>query len=156
MSKYFIEEVKCDWSKGFGACPVISSIKYRDSEGIKYLTIHEIEGFLSFFVTDDEKIDLLVGYGEFEYDEDSDEYAEADCMVNGGGLEVFDGIVLAEEKDGVIEYIEELDDGTNMTAKLLRYGLSLIDCSPEELDNLIKAGTGKAIEDLEYDYEFDF
>lgn len=156
MNRYFIEEVKCDWTGGCGPCGGVSvvttSVKFKNEDGtVQWLTLNEVDGMLSFYLSDEELFDKFLSYDEM--DEDDEGYDELNSLVNDEYLTEFEGIELSceDDSDYYMEMFEELED--NYAVQLLKYAICVSGCVTNKLEELIKAAAGKYIDDVVYDPE---
>ncbi len=144
MKRYLIEEAQCGITKGGFACgpisgQVITSIKYNDGAGSKWLSIAEYDGFPMIYVSERDIFDDLIK-DAFE-DEAFMEYLEAHKIGD------FDGVYLGGEYQDVFEGIYE--DPENPAARLLKYAIALTRCAEGEEKDLIDMASGKYVDELD-------
>ena len=79
MKRFFIEDAKCDISAGGFACgpvfgnPVVT-IKFKDDDETKWLSLVEVEGIPNCFLTDEDIHEKLVTE---DFDDEFTDYLEA-------------------------------------------------------------------------------
>lgn len=142
MKRYFIEEAKCGITRGGMACGpvqgnVIAMIKYNDGKEIGWLNIAEVDGIPNWFLTEKDIFDILI---EEKFDDDFTDYLEEHSISKFNGLNV-------GEYCDIFSSIKDAPD--NPAVSLLRYAITLVRCSMEELEGLIDLGKGKYADELD-------
>ena len=137
MSRYYIEDVKCDVLSG-GPDPgiVCTSVKYSDGKAAKWLTNVEVDGLPNFYLTDDDIFDRIMANDD---DEKFDEYRDAHF------IEEFDGIELGEYEDIVDALLEKEE---TPAASLIKYVIAVTRSDMERTQELIRTGKGKNADEL--------
>lgn len=86
MKRYFIETAKCEITAGGMACGsipghVVTSIKYKDDDGSKWLSLVEVEGIPNVFLTDKDIYEDLLkdDYNDVAFTEYLNEHAIDSC-----------------------------------------------------------------------------
>ncbi len=146
MSRYYIEQVKCEFDNGGIACgsvggAVCTSVKFRkDNESSLWLELDEIDGMPQFYLSDEDQLDL-----HLNIDPEDDDAVSA---MNANYIEEFEGINLSDDYDDLYDqFANEQKD--NPATDFLRYIILVTRCSTDELEGLINMATGKYIDELE-------
>ena len=153
MKKFFIEEAKCELTKGGIACGpvdpnVVTSVKYKSGDETKWISLVEVMGIPNFLLADKDIYDGLV-----KEDDSDKEFWEYTQLINIGE---FNGIELGEYSD-IFYSISE--DPENPAIPLIRYMIALTRCPMEEVAGLIAMAKGKYADELDIpisDEEEDF
>ena len=135
MARIKILEVKCE--ADCLAEVVNTSIKFDDGNGEKWLSVSEVEGMGSFYISEQDIFDRLNNVGE--YDEELQDILDS-------SPEEFDGVPLKEDYDAVFEYAQENDSDA---LQLVRYAILVTRCPEEDLQNTICLGEGKFIDEID-------
>ena len=149
MKRYLIEEAKCGATAGGVACGLVGgnavvTVKYKDGEESKWLSLIEAEGFPNFYTSNEDIFDkmLNIEYLDGEaIEEFQDKYTAGPANGFNFGTdyyEVFDHIT------------EEPDDPAIPLVKLL---LTLINCYKDEEKNIIESAVGKFADELSFSFD---
>ena len=142
MKRYFIEEAKCELTKGGIACGpvdpnVVTTVKYTCGDETKWLSLVEVMGIPNFLLSDTDIHDDLV-----KEDDSDKEFWDYTQEINIGE---FDGIELGEYDDIFASFA---DDPENPAVPLVRYMITLSRCPLEEADGLLALVKGKYIDEV--------
>ena len=142
MSRYYIEDVKCNILSG-GPDPgiVCTSVKYSDGKAAKWLTNVEVDGLPNFYLTDDDLFDRIMADDD---DEEFDEYRDAHF------IEEFDGIGLGEYEE-IVDALTEKEEAP--AASLIKYVIAVTRSDMERTQELIRTGKGKNADELKITME---
>ena len=135
MARIKILEVKCE--ADCLAEVINTSIKFDDGNGEKWLSVSEVEGMGSFYISDQDIFNRLNNVGE--YDEELQEILDF-------SPEDFDGVPLKEDYDAIFEYAQE---NNSDALQLVRYAILVTRCEEEDLQDIIELGEGKFIDEIE-------
>ena len=138
MKRFFIEEAKCGITDEGMACSVVATIRFRDDEGIKWLSLVEVEGIPNVYLSDR---DLHEKFVSADFDEGFYEYLERFTVSDFNGLS-FDG-------DYATTYSSIAEDPDNPAIPLIRYLFTLVRCETDEVPNLIEMARNKYADELE-------
>lgn len=143
MSRIYIAECKCGVSKGGFACgpvegSVNAAVKFTVDGVSKWLTNSEFTGIPNFYLTDESVFE------RFMDDDLTDEFGE---YLDPHYLKEFEGIFLAGEYDMIVKSLEENEN--NPASALIRFVIALTRCDNEEIESLIRMGTGHYVEELD-------
>ena len=139
QSRVFVECVKCgvaDSGPGVGA--VNATVKFTKDGVTKWLTNSEVTGIPNFYLTDEDIYDRLM-----EQDFANDDFM---AMLEASSIDTFEGIKLSGDYDEIEEAMDEADN--EAAAALLEYIIEITRCSMDDLDDFIKAGTGKYADEI--------
>ena len=144
MKRYLLEEAKCGITNGGFACGpipghVITSIKYNDGAGSKWLSIAEYDGLPMTFVSERDIFDDLM-----KDDSEDDEFTE---YLEEHQIWDLDGMEFGDEYSDVYEGIYA--DLENPAAQLLKYAIALTRCAEGEEKDLIDMASGKYVDELD-------
>ncbi len=148
MASYYIEEARCNVNDGVmcacGPFPgdVVASVRFRDRENVRWLSVGEIDGFPDFFLSDE---DIYPELCDDNFDEDLE--GRVVEKVSGYRIDRFEGIVFTGDYKDTIDSIQK--NPNNPAVPLVRYLLALVRCEMEELDALIAMGTGRFAHELD-------
>ena len=134
MSRIKILEVKCEADSL--ADVVNTSVKFDDGDAEKWLSVAEVEGMASFYISDEDIFDRLNNIGE--YDEDLQDILDS-------SPEDYEGVPLKEDYDAIFEYAQE---NNSDALQLVRYAILVTRCDAEDLDDIIEMGEGKFIDEI--------
>ena len=142
MKRYFIEEVKCSISAGGFACGPISgnpviSIRYKEGNETKWLSLVEVEGIPNCFLTDEDIHEKLVSE---DFDDEFTDYLDQHSVGE------FNGITFGEYTD---IYYSISQNSENPAIPLIRYLLTLARCDTADEKKLIEMAKGKYANELE-------
>ena len=144
MKRYLIKEAKCNLTKGGMACgpvfpSIVVTIHFNDGTEDKYLSVVETDGFPTVYLFDEDYHDRIVK-------EDFSDEAFNDFL-DGHIIDTLNRIVIDYDYDGTFESMSE--DPKNPAVPLLRYMIALVRCKMEDVDNIIKMGSGKYADTLD-------
>ena len=141
MRRFLIEEVKCGVAD---TCPmvglVITSIKYNDGEGSKWLNLSELDGYPCFSLTNRDVFDELM---------ENDFIEEFQAEMNKSFTNEFNGLTLGEYDD-IFDCIYDGNED-NPTTAFLRYVIAVTRADFDVVDRLKKMAIGKYADELEFD-----
>ncbi len=137
MSKYFIEEARCDITNSlFGN--VVATIKFKEDDKTNWLSLVEVEGIPNCILTDKDMHEKFVREDLFD-----DEFTE---FINDHTISDFNGIFLGEYTD---IFCSIADDPENPAVPLIRYLVALARCDTESEKSLIEMAEGKYVDELD-------
>ena len=153
MKRFLIEEVKCGVAD---TCPmvglVITSIKYNDGEGSKWLNLSELDGIPCFSLTNRDVFDELM---------ENDFSEEFQAEMNKSFIMDFQGVTLGEYDEIFGSFYEE-DNEHNPAVPFIRYIIAVTRCDFDEFESLKEMAIGhyadeieQIISDVEDGYLFD-
>ncbi len=142
MKRYYIEEVKSSISAGGFACGPISgnpvvTIRFKDGDETKWLSLVEVEGLPNCFLTDEDIHEKLVAE---DFDDDFTDYLDQHAVGD------FNGITFGEYTD---IYYSISQNPENPAIPLIRCLLTFARCDSGDEAELIKMAEGKYADELE-------
>ncbi len=142
MKKYLIEDVKCAISAGGFACGPISgnpivSIRFKDGDETRWLSLVEVEGIPNCFLTEEDIHEKLISE---DFDDEFTDYLDQHSVGE------FNGITFGEYTD---IYYSISQNSENPAIPLIRYLLTLARCDTADEKKLIEMSKGKYADELE-------
>ena len=147
MSKYFIERVNRDNNGKGHACGIVggtvcTSIQYRkDNEPSKWLELDDVNGILSFYLSDKDLFEYHVNFDMIDNDVEIE-------RINKDLISEYEGISLSDCYEGIFDQLYG-DQKDNPAAQLLKYLIYVSTCSDEELMNFIESGTNRFLDKID-------
>ncbi len=144
-SRIFIEIVKHGGSIGGLACGPVSgslntAVKIKRAKTSKWLTLSEVDGIPVFTLTDDDIFDKLM----------EDDFAtEFQTHYQESIINQFENVPLGDY-EGLYTWIKEHE--SSPASALLEYIMAIQKCPDSDLEEYIKAGEGKYVEDIDERY----
>ena len=153
MEKFFIEEAKCELTKGGIACGpvdpnVVTTVKYKCGDETKWISLVEVMGIPNFLLSEKDIHEGLV-----KEDDSDKEFWDYVHEINIGE---FNGIELGEYGDIFASFA---DDPENPAIPLIRYMIALTRCPLDQVEDLLNMARGKYVNELDIpasDVEEDF
>ena len=138
---------KYGFTKGGFACGPIDpntvvTVKFKDGEGSKWISVVDVEGILNIFLLDNDYHKELVN-------EDQDD-AFYDYM-NNHLLTEFDGVEVGADYGEIAETL--MDNKENPASQFIGYVINLTSCPLDETDQLIAKSVGKYADELDSPFE---
>ncbi len=144
MKRYFIETAKCGITEGGMACGPVSgnvvvTVQFKEGATTQWLSLVEVEGIPNVYLSDKDIHEALVA-------EDFDD-EEFTAYMDEHFINEFNGIAFDADYSTTFESIA--DDPENPAVPLIRYLITLVRCSMDEVDDLIQIASGKYADELD-------
>ena len=144
MKRYFIEDVKCGITEDGMACGpiggnIVATISFKEEDKTQWISLVEVTGIPIFYLSDKDIYEDLLKE-DFE-DEEFMAYA------NEHQIHDFNGIALSAEYDEIFDSIARSPE--NPAVPLIKYLITIVRCSEDEVEPLISIAEGKYADELD-------